>query len=160
MSHSYPLASDARAALGSDSDGARTREEARNLLKGRRLVGLKSDWVTLSTVESADAAKWIERGVDQGYIQRYEDAAGNIVLAITFWAVAEDVSGAADVADPPKSGEKPDKETRRPDDHTDDLYFRAGRTKTRKRKHWADPNQMDLFGTPEDTKTAKTAQED
>jgi hypothetical protein len=30
-------------------------------------------------------------------------------------------------------------------DHTDDLYFRRGRTKSKRRKP-VDPNQLDLFG--------------
>jgi len=145
MSHLYPLARDASDALSSETDGARTREEARSRLSGRKLVGLKSDWLTLSASETAARAGAIERGVDLGFVQRYEDASGNTVLAITFWAVADEASETPGVADP--TPEKPKSGT----DHTDDLYFRSGRTKTRGRKRPADPNQLDLFGTAEAT---------
>ncbi len=146
MSHTYPLARDASDALSGEGDGARTREEARARLGGRKLVGLKSDWLTLSTNEADAQAGLIERGVELGFVQRYEDASGNTVLAITFWAVAD----GAPAPDPAPPG--PDT-TRAKRDHTDDLYFRSGRTKPRARKRKTDPNQLDLFETPGEDET-------
>jgi len=142
MSHTYPLASDARDALSGAGDGARTREEARARLGGRKLVGLKSDWLTLSSSEADAQAGLIERGVEQGFVQRYEDASGNTVLAITFWAVAENAPETPEASEPEPKEPKPGA------DHTDDLYFRSGRTKKRGRKRPVDPNQLDLFAPP------------
>lgn len=146
MSHLYPLATDASDALSSETDGARTREQARSRLSGRKLVGLKSDWLTLSSSEAEARAGAIERGVDLGFVQRYEDASGNTVLAITFWAVTNDAPDTPEAPEPAPEKPKPG------NDHTDDLYFRSGRTKKRGPRRPVDPNQLDLFGATDNTK--------
>ena len=136
MSHLYPLAPSARAALSKDCAAARTRAEAKVQAGRQPLGGLRSEWLTLSAEESLALSSAIERGVEAGFIQRYEDQKGNTVIALTYWALGQPP------AEPPTSPARPGV------DHTDDLYFRNGRT--RKRRRQGDPNQLDLF---DDTST-------
>ena len=90
-----------------------------------------------------DLAKMLEQA-DQnpghGFVQHYEDGKGNTVLAVTYWKLAKT---------PKKPKPKP-RPVAAPDpnaeDHTDDLYFKSGRTKKSRRRRHVDPNQMDLFG--------------
>ncbi|MEL6324166.1 MAG: hypothetical protein AAFQ84_08055, partial [Pseudomonadota bacterium] len=78
-----------------------------------------------------------DEGVGDGFVQRYEDQAGAPVLAVTYWKLAD-----GEVVRPPAP--VPELE-RTVEDTTDDLYFKAGRTRKR-RKRKIDPRQLDLFG--------------
>lgn len=145
MSHLYPLATSASAALAEPGEGARTRNDAKALAAGRNIAGLRSDWLNYTPDEAEALSRQIERGVDMGFVQRYEDAGGRIVLAVTYWGL-EETSGTSAKPAPAAPKPKPKAE----DDHTDDLYFRRGRTRPRGRKRYRDPNQLDLFQPPED----------
>ena len=144
MSHAYPIAENASAALTAPEPSARTRVEAIARAGKDAQISLRSEWLTLSPAAAKKAAGNIERAVEMGFVQRYEDADGRTVLAVTFWT-----------AEPlPKPDRKPPATARTPsekpaaatpapaEDHTDDLYFRRGRTRRRKAP---DPNQLDLF---------------
>lgn len=148
MSHSFPLAETAEAALGSPEPAARTRADAVRLASeldaATRVSGLETEWLNLSANASETDISRADEGVSLGFVQRYEDASGALVLAVTYWKLTTDQQA---VAVEPEVTAHPDPVE---DDHTDDLYFRAGRTKPRRRKSKpVDPNQMDLFGTSE-----------
>lgn len=133
----YPLAPNARAALEAEG-GARTVAEARELAKGP--VELVSEWLRPKPAEREAVQGRAEAGVARGFVQLYEDAKGQPVLAVSFW---KPVSGAKPKAKKPA----PEKPAAPAEDHTDDLYFekKKGARASRKKKA-ADPNQLDLFG--------------
>ncbi len=131
----YPIASNARAALDAEG-GARTLAEARDLAKGP--VELVSEWLRPRPAEREAVQGKAEAGVSRGFVQLYEDAKGQPVVAVSFW---KPVSGAKAKAKKP-APEKP----KPADDHTDDLYFEKKGAKPRRRKKAPDPNQLDLFG--------------
>jgi len=149
MSHLYPLALDARAALTVPEPAARSKADAVRLytLAGHSIKRLETEWLTLSVEESASLEAQADAGVSAGFVQRYENAQGDTVLAVTYWKL---VSNMAPEPDPPV---EPEAKAEPEPDHTDDLYFRVGRTKKRRRRKKPDPNQLDLFGEPDETPT-------
>lgn len=140
MSHAYPLARSGRDALtGADLVRARTREEARRACPDGQPPpeSLLTEWLTLSAEDAAALEPAIARAVDAGFVQRYEDARSNTVLAVTFWSLA------------PAAGQSVTPEEKPGVEHTDDLYFRNGRTRKRRRPKPADPAQFELFSGPD-----------
>ena len=138
MSHLYPLAFTAREALAGADHSARSKTDANRLctLSDHHIGGLETEWLTLADAEAAELEAQADAGVSAGFVQRYEDAKGATVLAITYWKITPDNAPTP----------APEPETVPEADHTDDLYFRAGRTKKRRKARKIDPNQMDLFG--------------
>lgn len=149
MSHSYPIAKNAKDALVQGVKAARTRAEAEHFTPEHVIDSLQTDWLPM-TKAKLDAI--LSRPGDEtgkGFLQQYEDEKGKPVLAVTYWKLGKKKPKR-------KSGNEkaPLKPLKRPDikpgDHTDDLYFRRGRTKPGRRKY-VDPNQMDLFGSSDDS---------
>ncbi|RAN34181.1 hypothetical protein [Hyphomonas pacifica] len=140
----FPIAKTLEAALKPQTQAARTRAQAEAMAKGEVIEELAVDWLNVTEEEAAvylQAAN-SEETPGQGYLQRYEDNEGKPVLAVTWWKIADPKAvkaNAKKVAKVKPATEKPPVE-----DHTDDLYFRSGRTKPR-RKRYIDPRQMDLF---------------
>ena len=146
MSHLYPLAKSARVALGTPLGAALTRAEAERLAGETAVVGLETEWLNLSAQEAETMKAAAEAGPGGGFVQSYEDADGATVLAVTYWKLAD-----ANAKDAPSVPEPTETATPSPEeDHTDDLYFRSGRTKKRGRRKKVDPNQMDLFVGPKE----------
>ena len=142
MSHAYPLGKTARDALKNASEAARTRYEAEDLADGVTIQSLETEWLTPG---EKDLPKFLEQAAanpGQGFVQNYEAGSGNTVLAVTYWKLGKAIKKAKPKPAPKKIDETPSTD----DDHTDDLYFRSGRTKKSRRKRFVDPNQMDLFG--------------
>ncbi|MEM7663306.1 MAG: hypothetical protein AAF292_13760 [Pseudomonadota bacterium] len=138
MSHTYPLAASAAAALESPEHAARTRHEAERLAgEDLRVISLETEWLTLDMENIDGLLEKTESGVGEGFIQRYENADGTPVIAVTYWRLVPQLKGMA--SQKTKAKPKPKKE-----DHTDDLYFKTGRTKTRRRRG-VHPQQLDLF---------------
>lgn len=144
MSHAYPLARTAVDALDAADHAARTRHEAERLAgEGVQIVSLETEWLTVAAADAERLMLQADSGVGDGFVQRYEDASGAPVLAVTYWKTAPQSKPAKQQGSARKVvAAKPS------EDHTDDLYFRSGRTKARRRKRKVDPRQMDLFGDP------------
>ena len=142
MSHAYPLGKTARDALKSAKAAARTRYEAEDLADGVAIAALETEWITPAAKDLPKFLEQVETNPGQGFVQHYEDGSGNPVLAVTYWKLAK-------AAKKPKPKPNPVAEPET-GDHTDDLYFKSGRTKKSHRKQLVDPNQMDLFGAPKD----------
>mgnify|MGYP000067462045 FL=1 len=144
MSHAYPLGKTLDAALSKVAPAARTLAEAEALAKtldGELIVAeLATDWLTVSN-EAAEAMFAPSDALAHGHLQRYEDDKGNPVVAVTWWKLA--APGQAKEA-PAKPSKKEETKAAEPADHTDDLYFRRGRTKPSRRRY-VDPRQLDLF---------------
>lgn len=140
----YPLAANARAALDSDI-AARTIAEARELAKGP--VELVSDFVRPAPSEREEVQVKAESGIARGFVQLYEDAKGNPVIAVSYWKLVSPAKTKAK-APPPESP------AAAAEDHTDDLYFNKPGAKAaaaaRRRKKLPDPNQFDLFDNGSD----------
>lgn len=139
-SHAYPLATCLEDALKPGAKAARTRGQAEEIAKGFTVECLSTDWLNV-TDEEADAylqAADSEDVAAHGHLQRYEDNQGKPVLAVTWWKLVP----VASERKKPKA--KPAMEKPPAEDHTDDLYFRSGRTRPRRRRY-VDPRQMDLF---------------
>jgi hypothetical protein len=115
---------------------ARTQREAERLSPGAAIEGLEVSWLHLGEADAA--ALFAAQGADgpAGHLQRYEDTSGHVVVAVSWWKIA----------DPKAKGSAAKKANAKPasGDHTDDLYFRQGRTRTRRRRP-VNPNQLDLF---------------
>lgn len=139
MSHLYPLATSATEALASPEPAARTRYEAETLAGEATIGGLETEWINPGENSDANA----EAGVGAGFVQRYEDASGAPVYAVTYWKLET-----ASKKKPAKSKKAAPKKA---EDDTDELYFRSGRTKPPKRKRAPkiDPRQLDLFTGPD-----------
>lgn len=137
----YPLAPNARAALDSEVS-ARTIAEARELHNGP--VELVADFVRPTPAEREAMQAKAESGVARGFVQLYEDAKGNPVIAVSYWKPYTGKPRAKPVPAPQQPPQAPR------DDHTDDLYFNKPGAKeaaaAKKRKKIPDPNQLDLFG--------------
>ena len=134
----FPIAANARAALDAEL-GARTIAEARELAKGP--VTLVTDWLRPQPSERTDVQGKAEAGIGRGFVQIYEDAKGNPVIAVSFWkpdGSPGKVRARKSKASP--EGAKP------PEDHTDDLYFTKPGARSKKKRKAADPDQLDLFG--------------
>lgn len=139
MSHAYPIAASARDALSAEVKVARTRYEAEAAADGLVISALETEWLTPAADDLTDVLAQAAQSPAHGFIQNYEDAAGNTVLAVTYWKLAK-----TKVKTPkpvPKPADAAD------GDHTDDLYFRRAKSKKRKAKA-VDPNQLDMFGGP------------
>ena len=106
------------------------------------IAALETEWITPAAKDLPKLLEQVETNPGQGFVQHYEDGSGNPVLAVTYWKLAKVAKKPK-----PKPAPKPEAES---DDHTDDLYFKSGRTKKSRRKQAVDPNQMDLFGAPKD----------
>jgi hypothetical protein len=153
MSHAYPLAVSVDDALAADAPAARTRADAEALAAGRMVEALVTDWRVMD--EAAIAALLTRPTAASGHLQRYEDAGGAPVLAITWWRLCAPGAakarsrkrGAATAPPHTVSQTSPETPAETPrEDHTDDLYFREGRTLPRRGKA-IDPNQRDLFSS-------------
>ena len=140
----YPLAPNARAALDSQV-GARTISEARELAQGP--VELVSDFLRPGPSEREEVQGKAEAGIARGFVQLYEDAKGNPVIAVSYWKLVS--ASKAKAKKPP-----PEKPATPAEDHTDDLYFNKPGAKdaaaAKRRKKLPDPNQFDLFGSDPD----------
>lgn len=146
MSLAYPIARSLEEAIAPGARTARSQNEAASLSPGFRVEGLETGWIHLP--EDQALALLSGQGADgpAGHLQRYEDTSGHTVIAVSWWLIADPKSPPKPKPAPPPP---PEPEIPAADaDHTDDLYFRRGRTKTRRRKA-ADPNQLDLFKSPE-----------
>ena len=145
MSHAYPLARNVTEALDPGAKAARTRVDAEALAGGLKVESLHTEWLNLSETDADVQMAANAGGIAHGFLQRYEDDKGAPVVAVTYWRLVTEPK--AKKAVKPR---KPDPKAEPEDvDHTDDLYFRSGRTKP-SRKRWVDPRQMDLFIAPED----------
>lgn len=146
MSHAYPLATALDDALKPEAPAARTRADAEALAGDMKVEALVTDWLTVSAEEAARLLSQKTEDGAHGHLQRYEDDKGAPVIAVTWWKLlsAKAAKGKGAKAKPKPAENPPAPEA--PADHTDDLYFRAGRTKPRRSKKTVDPNQMDLFG--------------
>ena len=141
MSHAYPLGKTARDALKGAKEAARTRYEAEDLAGDVAVAALETEWITPSEKDLPKIMEQAAENPGHGFVQHYEDGSGNTVLAVTYWKLAK--------AKKKKSAPKPKpipEGAAEQEDHTDDLYFKSGRTKKSRRKRFIDPNQMDLFG--------------
>lgn len=144
MSHLYPIAETAEEALTDAKVAALTRYEAEALADGREIERLETEWLTREKTGISEVIDAADAGPGLGFVQQYEDESGAPVLAVTYWKLGAPTNASAK---PDKPADKP-KEV--PEDHTDDLYFRQGRTKParkRGRKKYIDPRQMDMFGS-------------
>ena len=134
----YPIAANAREALDAEG-GARTVGEAREIAKGP--VTLVCDWLRPTPAEREAVQGKADAGVARGFVQLYEDARGQPVIAVSYWKL--DRLGGK----PTKPKVKPDAPPAPVEDHTDDLYFtKPGMKAKRKPKDVKNPNQLDLFG--------------
>jgi hypothetical protein len=139
MSHIYPIATSAKAALSETAKIARTRYEAEALADGQAIAALETEWLTPATDDLSKILEQVTASPAHGFVQNYEDAKGNTVLAVTYWKITKAKKAK------PKPTPKPDPDS----DHTDDLYFRSGRNKKPKKRKYIDPNQLDMFGNKE-----------
>lgn len=144
MSLAYPIARSLEEAVAPGVKTARTRREAASLSPGFRVEGLETGWLHLPEAEAL--ALLGAQGADgpAGHLQRYEDTSGHVVIAVSWWLIADPKSPPRAKPAPPPEPAAPATAEEIGNDHTDDLYFRRGRTRTRRRKP-ADPNQLDLF---------------
>jgi len=141
MSHAYPLAKSAHAALARAETAARTRHEAVEAANGTAVASLETEWLTPAAKDLESLLEQAENGPGEGFLQRYEDADGHVVLAVTYWKLASGKPKTVKPSEPAKP---------RPD-HTDDLYFRRASSKKKRKTKPPDPNQLSLFETaPED----------
>jgi hypothetical protein len=136
----YPIAANAREALDAEG-GVRTVGEARELAKGP--VSLVSDWLRPSPAERQEVQAKAEAGVSRGFVQLYEDAKGQPVIAVSYWKLDSKTPAMAR-----KAKGKAEKAAAPAEDHTDDLYFTKPGAKAKKKPKVKslDPNQLDLFG--------------
>ncbi|MEO1643506.1 MAG: hypothetical protein AAFR74_09230 [Pseudomonadota bacterium] len=129
MSHTYPIAISAKAALKSDGPCAATRYEAEAVAGEEEITALETEWLTPSEAERAALLKNIYEHPAKGFVQTYEDAQGETVFAVTYWKIG-----------PPKR-KKPKAKQRAKAKAKDATPI----SKPRTRKRYIDPNQLDLF---------------
>ena len=144
MSLTYPIARSLEEAITPGVRTARTQSEAVSLAQGFRVEGLETGWLHLP--EDQARALIAAQGADgpAGHLQHYEDTSGHVVIAVSWWLIVDPKSPPRSKPVPPAEPAAPAAAEETGSDHTDDLYFRRGRTKTRRRKP-VDPNQLDLF---------------
>ena len=94
MSHAYPLAICASEAFTAEH-AARTRYEAEALSDGVAIVALETEWLTPAPTEAQNMLTMADQANGKGFVQRYEDADGNPVLAVTYWKLKIFISGKA-----------------------------------------------------------------
>lgn len=136
MSHAYPIAKSAKAAITRAEFAARSRAQAEAVdLKGV-IKGLETEWLTPAKKDVSNLLQKADTGPGEGFLQFYEDAKGNTVFAVTYWKLVNKA--------PARKVPHPTQEPG--EDHTDDLYFRHRSSKRRKPKP-VDPNQLDMFET-------------
>ncbi|PKP80933.1 MAG: hypothetical protein CVT79_13025 [Alphaproteobacteria bacterium HGW-Alphaproteobacteria-18] len=140
MSLAYPVARSLEDALKPDAPTARSRRGAISQASGLALEGLETSWLHLPEAEADALFKALGPDGAAGHLQRYEDTSGHTVVAVSWWKLVDPNN----VRPPEKRAFEPAPPPPLTDDHTDDLYFRHGRTKTRRKKP-TDPNQLDLF---------------
>jgi len=148
MPLSFPLAADARAALDAEL-GARTIAEAREL--ACEPVTLVSDWLRPEAAERDALQGKAEAGVSRGFVQLYEDARGQPVIAVTYWkpqSAGTKTAATASVRPTPDTTLAAGRPPAPVEDTTDDLYFAKPSSRTRSRRRADDPNQLDLFTPP------------
>ena len=141
MSHLYPIAESAADALERAELVALTRYEAEALAGDREIERLETEWLTPPTDDVIAMMDTADAGPGQGFVQRYENEKGDPILAVTYWKLGGPAKAKKTIA-LPASPQDPE------NDHTDDLYFREGRTKParkRRRKKYVDPRQIDMF---------------
>ena len=132
----FPIAPSPREALDAEG-GARTVAEAREIVKGQ--VALVTDWLRPLPSEREALQGKADAGVARGFVQLYEDAKGQPVIAVTYWK-----PGAQPASPPiPRAAAGPAAPA---EDHTDDLYFAKPGARGKRKRKAGDPNQMDLFG--------------
>ncbi|MFN3313026.1 MAG: hypothetical protein ACK46Q_06140 [Hyphomonas sp.] len=138
MSLAYPIARNLEDAVAPGAKVARSLREAAGLSPGFVVTGLETSWLHLPDEEAN--ALFSKLGADgaAGHLQRYEDNSGHAVIAVSWWKLVDPNEARPESKPPPRQAPASA-------DHTDDLYFRRGRTRPRRRKP-ADPNQLDLFG--------------
>ncbi len=152
MSYIFPIAQNAKSALETDVPAARTKAAAKAELKIDFIsVDLETEWLTVSQEEAEPYYALAEaKPYGDGFMQRYEDAEGRAILAVTYWKYSDPNSEPAilDSAMPAPDPQAVDSSDG-PLDHTDDLYFRLSKLKKKRRRTAKkDTNQMDLFGAP------------
>lgn len=145
MSHAYPIAPDALTALNEADLAARTRYEAEEAVPDSYIELLATEWLTPSPAEIEAWLRRIQEGPGHGFVQQYEDAAGQPVFAITYWKVVQ-AKGSEAKALPPEPVASGVAEAEPEEDDTDDLYFKQ--KKPRGRQKPVDKNQLDLFAAP------------
>ena len=150
MSHLYPLAETAAEALSSPEPAARTRADAEHLAGSTEVLRLETEWLTPGEDQAAETAGEAAAVFGRGFVQTYEDEAGAPVYAVTYWKLAGPIAAEspAELAEPaktPKTKASASPTNTPGEDDTDDLYFKGGRTRRRKRKRYVDPRQLDLF---------------
>ncbi len=143
MSQAFPVAGSLEEALSGHVPAARTKAEAARAAAPRLIARLETSWLHLPPQEASRLFEAAGPNGAQGHIQRYEDTAGHAVVAVSWWKLAD--PGTARQPDPAPEIAP----TATAGDHTDDLYFRRGRTKPKRRKV-VDPNQLDLFDGRQD----------
>lgn len=137
----FPIAPSPREALDTEG-GARTVSEARELVKGP--VALVTDWLRPLPSEREALQGKADAGVARGFVQLYEDAKGQPVIAVTYWKPGAQPA-------PPLAPPRARPQAAEPaEDHTDDLYFAKPGARGKRRRKAGDPNQMDLFGGRKD----------
>jgi len=134
----FPIAPSPREALETEG-GARTIAEARELVNGP--VALVTDWLRPQPGEREALQGKADAGVARGFVQLYEDAKGQPVIAVTYWKPG------AEPAPPLKPPRTAPQAAEPAEDHTDDLYFAKPGARGKRKRKAGDPNQMDLFGT-------------
>ncbi len=147
MGLAYPLATDARAALDADDDRFfQTLGEAR--IKGGERVVLATQWLKPEPDQVDALRDKADAHLGRGFVQIYENADGETVLAVSYWKeLTEDQAEAV-------ASESARRKAEAAVEHTTDTYFtkpeerrkRFGKGKTRPR---LDPRQLDFFRGPD-----------
>lgn len=152
MAHLYPLAQSADEALAPARPTARTRYDAERLANGTPVEALQTDWLGHDALPATASEASITAARSAGFVQVYEDEDGAPTYAVTYWLLQGPIGDPVEVEAEPPAPRPP--RTPKPEtiteDHTDDLYFRAGRTRAaRRRRRYVDPRQLDLFLAPD-----------
>jgi hypothetical protein len=142
MPLTFPIASDARAALSAEVR-ARTLSEARAACG--EAVALVCEWLRPDEAERGALAEALASAAAHGFTQVYEDARGQPVIAVSYW---KPESAAAPGPSPEPQAPAPASPPG--EDHTDDLYFdKSGRSRAARRlRRERDAAQLDLFAPP------------
>ncbi|MAK60021.1 MAG: hypothetical protein CMK09_03485 [Ponticaulis sp.] len=135
MTLAYPIANSAMQALTEPLGHERTQAAARKAAAGP--VTFETEWLRPGPERQEDLQPYVQSAVAMGAAQIYETEKGRPVIALNYWRV---MTEAEQVFDQPVATDP----ARKREDHTDNLYFRRGRTKPKKKP--VDPNQLDLFG--------------